>query len=101
MYYIHLISNTVTEIIPDVNPIFPSIPVAQRYTTDYLNQCITADDVSAIHTGMIYDPASKTFSDPPALEPVIPTEPITPTPTTEEQLRADVDYLAVMTGVTL
>lgn len=34
-------------------------------------------------------------------EPEPETEEITPTPTELEQLRADVDYIAVMTGVTL
>ena len=89
------------EIIPDENPVFPGIPATQRYAADFISRCITADDVSAIHTGMIYDPATKTFSEPPAPEPVTPSDPITPTPTIEEKNRADIDYLAVMAGVTL
>lgn len=101
LYYIHLIENTVMEIVPDENPIFPGIPATQRYAPGFVSRCITADDVSSVQTGMIYDPESKTFSDPPVLELVPQTEPATPTPTAEEQLRADVDYLAVMTGVTL
>lgn len=35
------------------------------------------------------------------MEPGVVPEPSTPAPTAGEQLRADVDYLAAMTGVTL
>lgn len=67
MYYIlHLMDNTVMEIIPEESPTFPGITAAQRYSPDFISRCITANDVSAIHTGMIYDPDTKTFSNPPA-----------------------------------
>lgn len=36
-----------------------------------------------------------------SMEPGVVPEPSTPAPTAGEQLRADVDYLAAMTGVTL
>ena len=82
MYYIHLMDNAVTEIIPDENSTFPGIPITQRYTSDFISRCITADDVSAIHAGMIYDPTTKTFSEPPVPE----STPVpVPTPTPQPQ----------------
>ena len=101
MYYIYLKDNTVLELIPDESAAFPGIPAAQRYSSDFLSHCITLDDVSSIHTGMIYDPDAKTFSEPPIPNPVVITEPTIPEPTEQEQLRADVDYIAAMEGVNL
>ena len=88
MYYIYLKDNTVLEIIPDVNPAFPGIPIVQRYSSDFLNRCITAEDVSAVHAGMIYDPVAKTFSEPPVPEPVATesTAPAATEPTTEDDI---------------
>ena len=95
MYYIHLMNNFVTEIIPDENPTFPCIPATQRYAADFISRCIIADDVADIHTGMIYDPATKTFSEPPVPEP----KPV-PTPTPQPQSDPIADHDEVIAELT-
>nr|DAH87268.1 MAG TPA: hypothetical protein [Caudoviricetes sp.] len=54
---------SVGSIVPDEDPIFPGIPVEQRYNADFLKQCITVEDsvANAIKAGSKYDPESGTF----------------------------------------
>lgn len=45
----------VGSIIPDEDPIFPGIPVEQRYSAEFLKHCIPVDDDKDVSCGMVYD----------------------------------------------
>lgn len=93
--YILLNNNTVAEIIPDENPIFPGIPIEQRYAPDFVAKLLHVADDTAVKQNQVYDPETGTFSDPPVPEPVEPPEPI---PEPEYISTADLDA-AYMEGV--
>lgn len=93
MYILLSASNTVAEIIPDENPIFPGIPIEQRYTPDFVAKLLHVADDTAVKQNQVYDPETGTFSDPPAPEPVKP-----PVPEPEYISTADLDA-AYMEGV--
>ena len=50
-------------IIPEEDPIFPGVPIDQRYSAEFLKQCIAVEDsvAEAIEAGSKYDPESGTF----------------------------------------
>lgn len=104
MKFIYLTDNTVQEIIPETNPAFPGIPIEQRYSPEFLANCVVVDNNTEVQSGWIYDPETQTFSEPPEPEPVEPIDPPDrepPEPTEMERTRADIDYLALMMGVEL
>ena len=72
MKYIYLINNAVQEIIPEISPVFPDIPIEQRYSPDFLANCIVGGEETEVQSGWIYDPETNTFSEPPAPEPIAP-----------------------------
>ena len=93
--YILLNNNTVAEIIPDEDPIFPGIPIGQRYAPDFVAKLLHVADDTAVKQNQVYDPETGTFSDPPVPEPPPePTEPSEP----EYISTADLDA-AYMEGV--
>lgn len=64
MKYIYIgIENTVSEIIPEVNPAFPDIPIEQRYSAEFLSHTIRVDDSAAegITQGMRYNKETGEF----------------------------------------
>ena len=56
--------NKVVELIPDVIPQFPQYPIEKRYSKEILAMCVHVADDAGVHTGMIYDSATGTFSEP-------------------------------------
>ena len=92
--------NRVKEIIPDINPDLPGVPIEERYPANFIDRLLHVDDNTDVPMNYEYDPETDTFFEPePDPEPEyieIETE-----PTEVEQLRADVDYIAIMTGVEL
>lgn len=96
--YILLNNNAVAEIIPDEDPIFPGIPIEQRYAPDFVSKLLHVADDTAVKQNQVYDPETGTFSDPPAPEPIPEPEP--PEPSTEPEYisTADLDA-AYMEGV--
>lgn len=69
MQYVKLNDNVVSEIILEFDPVFPNVPIEQRYPADFIKELIAVDDSVEVHTGMVYDPETNTFSEP---EPVVP-----------------------------
>lgn len=61
--------NTVAEIIPDINPIFPGVPIHERYAPDFVEQLIHVPDGTAVEQNWEYDAATGTFSEPKPVEP--------------------------------
>lgn len=97
MYILLSESNYVAEIIPDENPIFPGIPIEQRYAPDFVAKLLHVADDTAVKQNQVYDPETGTFSDPPVPEPLEPPEP--PEPSEPEYIStADLDA-AYMEGV--
>lgn len=68
--YIYLTDrNTVAELIPDENPVFPGIPVEQRYAQDFVAKLLHVPDGTEVRESWVYDPESGAFSPPPEPEP--------------------------------
>lgn len=87
--YILLTNNIVTEIIPDENPVFPGVSIAQRYPADFVAGLLYVADDTEVAQNWMYDSETQTFSEPPAPEPVAPPEPAEPEPGELEILQAE------------
>lgn len=94
--YINPETQILMEILPEEDEQFPGIPIMERYSQEYLNQCIirtpTQIDEQGIVVGMQYDKEKDSWSVPPMPEPE-PTpepepEPEHPDPTYNERLTA-------------
>lgn len=70
MYILLSEEKTVSEIIPDENPIFPGIPIEQRYAPDFVSKLIHFPNGILVEQNWIYDPETQTFSEP------IPPKPV-------------------------
>ena len=68
MMYVRLDDNIVEEIIPEFDPIFPNVPIEQRYPADFVSGLIKAEN--GVEVGMVYDPETGEFSEPEPVEPV-------------------------------
>lgn len=101
MNYAHIRENTVYELIPEFDPVFPGVPIEQRFAPDFLARCEPVD--GTIQVGYIKTETG--FEAPPEPEPLpepVPEPELEPaSPTDLDKLRADVDYIAMETGVTL
>lgn len=64
MKHIFLIDNVVNEIIPDENPVFPGVPIKDRYAPDFVSKLLHISDETEVHQNWTYDPETKTFSAP-------------------------------------
>lgn len=73
-YYVFLMDNIVREIIPEIDPVFPDLPIEARYTPDFLAQCVIVEDDSGVQTGDIYDPETGEFHKPWEREEAAPEE---------------------------
>lgn len=86
--------NILCEIIPDFDPVFPEIPITERYAPDFLAQCVerTDEQISSegIELGMLYDAEEDTFKPAPAPgpEPEPEPEPGSGYTITEEEVNA-------------
>ena len=70
MYILLSEEKTVLEIIPDENPIFPGIPIEQRYAPDFVSKLVHFPDGILVEQNWIYDPGTGTFHEPPIPESV-------------------------------
>lgn len=98
MYIFLSDANYVAELIPDEDPIFPGIPIEQRYAPDFVAKLLHVADDTAVKQNQVYDPETGTFSDPPAPEPIPEPEPPKPSSEPEYISTADLDA-AYMEGV--
>ena len=67
--YVRIADNIVVEIIPEFDPVFPGVPITDRYAPDFLAHCIQVPDEADVKQGWLYDPATGGFFEPPAPEP--------------------------------
>jgi hypothetical protein len=64
MYILFRENNVVKEIIPDIDPAFPEIPIHQRYASDFISSLLHFPDNTEVEQNWIYDSKTKTFSAP-------------------------------------
>ena len=63
--YINLSENNeVVELIPDIDPVFPDVPIAERYPTDFIETLIYVGNNANVKCGMVYDKEAETFAYP-------------------------------------
>lgn len=62
--YIFLNDNIVSEIIPDEDPIFPGIPIEQRYAPDFVEKLLHIDDSTEVEQNWVYNSETSAFSAP-------------------------------------
>lgn len=88
--YIYLTSqNTVAELIPDEDPVFPEIPIEERYAPDFVAKLLHVPDETKADQNWLYDPESGAFFPPPeSKEPDPGLEPEPPGPTLPERVEA-------------
>ena len=51
--YILLEDNKVKEIIPDIDPIFPGIPIEERYTAEFVASLLHVEDETVVEQNWI------------------------------------------------
>ena len=92
MYILLTEQNTVAERIPEEDPVFPGIPVDQRYAPDFVAKLLRVSDGTELHPNWAYDPETGTFAPPPEEPPIPPEEPDIPAvpglPTLAERVEA-------------
>ena len=71
--YVHLINNKAAEIIPEIDRVFPDIPVEGRYSAQFLSECVRVSDDTEVKAYWIYDAERNSFS--PQPEPKIENQP--------------------------
>lgn len=64
MYILLTGKSTVAEIIPDENPIFPGVPVNERYAPDFVSRLMHVPDNTPVDQNWLYDPGTGVFSEP-------------------------------------
>lgn len=75
MKYIYIDANGYSSIeVLDNDPAFPGIPVTDRYSTEYLAQCVAVEDDVDVMLGSTYDAETGQFTPPDHSEPGAPPE---------------------------
>lgn len=54
-------TNIVQEIIPDFVSVFPNVPIAERYSKEFLSECLEVADEVEVEQGWEYDPLNNIF----------------------------------------
>lgn len=70
--YILLSDNRVSEIIPDIDPVFPGISITRRYAPDFVAKLMHVPDDTPVEKNQYYNPETGAFGPPP--EPEAPAE---------------------------
>lgn len=52
----------VCEIIPEFDPVFPGIPITERYSKEFLSRCLEIPDEVVVEQGMEYIPLKNIFT---------------------------------------
>lgn len=95
MVFARIEKTIVAEIIPEFDPVFPNVPVGERYPADVIKKLVAVEDEESVHVGMVYDVETGEFSEPEQPKPVTPSEP-TVDPATEAN---SMEILNVLLGV--
>lgn len=63
--YLRFENGVVAEIIPDVDPAFPDVPIGDRYPAEFVNELRYCDNESGVELGMRYDAETDSYDYPP------------------------------------
>lgn len=65
MKYVRISSESrrVVEIIPEFDPIFPNVPIDERYTKEFISALVEVADNVEVEEGMMYDWVHGTFTE--------------------------------------
>lgn len=75
MYILLSETNAVYEIIPDIDPVFPGVPIEARYAPEFIKNLKYFPDSVEVEQNWVYDPETNTFSTPPEPPPEPEPEP--------------------------
>lgn len=70
MMYVRLENDVVVETIAEFDPVFPNLPIEQRYPADFCKSLIKVEN--GVEIGMVYDSETGEFSEPEPAEPPTP-----------------------------
>ena len=59
--YIKFENGIVAEIIPDIDPTFPDVPIGERYPVDFIEELLHVEDGTKVEIGMEYDAETGSF----------------------------------------
>ena len=54
MKYVFVQNGVVGAIIPEEDPVFPSMPIQRRYSAEFLSRCVTVESGVAVESGWMY-----------------------------------------------
>ena len=57
--YIKFENGIVAEIIPDIDPTFPDVPIGERYPVDFIEELLHVEDGTKVEIGMEYDAGNR------------------------------------------
>lgn len=78
--YIRLVKNIVSEIIPDIDPALPSVPIEARYPPEFVESLLYVPDGVPVEQNWTYDEDTGRFADLPLPSPE-------PEPTAEDVIK--------------
>lgn len=64
MYILLSKEKSVAEIIPDENPVFPGVPIEERYAPDFVQRLLHVPNGTEVQPNWVYDAAAGAFSPP-------------------------------------
>lgn len=64
MYILLTNESTVAEVIPDEDPIFPGVPIEDRYTPEFIAELIHVSNDTEVDQNWEYNPDSSVFTAP-------------------------------------
>lgn len=56
--------NAVGAIVDAIDPQFPNIPIENRFSPEFLSNCVQVEDDAEVNSGMVYDFETGEFSEP-------------------------------------
>lgn len=62
--YVRLHENIVIELIPDIDPVFPGVPIGERYTPEFTASLLHIPDDTEVEQNWVYDVDSQSFRNP-------------------------------------
>lgn len=68
MKHVYIRDSKAYEIIPNIDPTFPGVPVEVRYTPEFLADCVVVSEAVEVECNWSYDAEAGTFSAPPMPE---------------------------------
>ena len=70
--YCLVVNNVVIEMIPEFDVIFPDIPIEERYSREFLDDCIEVNEGVEVEVGDVYSDGSFTKQPPVEISPIEP-----------------------------